>query len=115
MQQAVLLVQLLTLLAVANGTPVIATKLLGRERAIPLDRNATLSDGRPSVRFILDAMGRHTVRRAHDYLRAACWPRVGGGGHRRGGGYDWRPLLKLRETKARDVSEQQIHRVGPDP
>ena len=47
MQQAVHLVQLRTLHAVANGTPVIATKLLGRERAIPLDRNATLSDGRP--------------------------------------------------------------------
>jgi CDP-2,3-bis-(O-geranylgeranyl)-sn-glycerol synthase len=39
--------QLLTLLAVANGTPVIATKLLGKERAFPLDGNATLSDGRP--------------------------------------------------------------------
>jgi CDP-2,3-bis-(O-geranylgeranyl)-sn-glycerol synthase len=46
-QQAVLVAQLLTLLAVANGTPVIAAKLLGKERAIPLDGNATLSDGRP--------------------------------------------------------------------
>ena len=47
MQQAILVAQLLTLLAVANGTPVIATKLLGKERAFPLDGNATLSDGRP--------------------------------------------------------------------
>jgi CDP-diglyceride synthetase len=46
-QQAVLVAQLLTLLAVANGTPVIAAKLLGKERATPLDGNATLSDGRP--------------------------------------------------------------------
>jgi CDP-2,3-bis-(O-geranylgeranyl)-sn-glycerol synthase len=46
-QQAVLVAQLLTLLAVANGTPVIAAKLLGKKRAIPLDGNATLSDGRP--------------------------------------------------------------------
>jgi len=44
-QQAVLVAQLLTLLAVANGTPVIAAKLLGKERAIPLDGNAILSDG----------------------------------------------------------------------
>ena len=47
MQQAILVAQLLTLLAVANWTPVIATKLLGKERAFPLDGNATLSDGRP--------------------------------------------------------------------
>ena len=47
MQQGILIAQLLTLLAVANGTPVIAAKLLGKERATPLDGNATLSDGRP--------------------------------------------------------------------
>lgn len=47
MQQAVLVAQLLTLLAVANGTPVIAAKLLGKDGALPLDGNTTLSDGRP--------------------------------------------------------------------
>jgi CDP-2,3-bis-(O-geranylgeranyl)-sn-glycerol synthase len=46
-QQAILIAQLLTLLAVANGTPVIAAKLLGKDDALPLDGNATLSDGRP--------------------------------------------------------------------
>jgi CDP-diglyceride synthetase len=46
-QQTVLVAQLLTLLAVANGTPVIAAKLLGKDNAIPLDGNATFSDGRP--------------------------------------------------------------------
>jgi CDP-2,3-bis-(O-geranylgeranyl)-sn-glycerol synthase len=46
-QQAILLAQLLTLLAVANGVPVFAAKLLGKEGAFPLDGNATLSDGRP--------------------------------------------------------------------
>ena len=47
MQQAFLVAQLLTLLAVANGTPVVAAKLLGKKNALPLDGNATLSDGRP--------------------------------------------------------------------
>ena len=47
MQQAILIAELLTLLAVANGTPVIAAKLLGKDDALPLDGNATLSDGRP--------------------------------------------------------------------
>jgi CDP-2,3-bis-(O-geranylgeranyl)-sn-glycerol synthase len=46
-QQIVLLAQLLTLVAVANGTPVIVAKLLGTERAFPLDGNAILSDGKP--------------------------------------------------------------------
>jgi predicted CDP-diglyceride synthetase/phosphatidate cytidylyltransferase len=46
-QQAVLLAQLLALLGVANGTPVIAAKLLGKDNAQPLDGNAILSDGKP--------------------------------------------------------------------
>jgi CDP-2,3-bis-(O-geranylgeranyl)-sn-glycerol synthase len=46
-QRAVLLAQLLTLLAIANGTPVLAAKILGKQGALPLDVNATLSDGRP--------------------------------------------------------------------
>ena len=35
------------LLTVANGTPVIAAKILGNNSALPLDGNVTLSDGRP--------------------------------------------------------------------
>jgi CDP-2,3-bis-(O-geranylgeranyl)-sn-glycerol synthase len=44
-EQAVLVAQLITLLAVANGTPVIAAKLLGKRNALPVDGNAILSDG----------------------------------------------------------------------
>ena len=47
MQQAILLAQLLSLLAVANGTPVIAAKLLGKDWARPIDGSLTLSDGKP--------------------------------------------------------------------
>ena len=47
MQQAVLTAQLVALLAVANGTPVIAAKLFGKKGTIPLDGNATMPDGRP--------------------------------------------------------------------
>jgi hypothetical protein len=46
-QQAVLLAQLLVLLGIANGTPVIAAKLLGKDNVLPLDGNAILSDGNP--------------------------------------------------------------------
>jgi CDP-2,3-bis-(O-geranylgeranyl)-sn-glycerol synthase len=39
--------QLLTLLAVANGTPVIAARIFEKALAFPLDGNATFPDGRP--------------------------------------------------------------------
>jgi CDP-2,3-bis-(O-geranylgeranyl)-sn-glycerol synthase len=35
------------LLTVANGTPVIAAKILGNNSALPLDGNVTLFDGKP--------------------------------------------------------------------
>jgi CDP-2,3-bis-(O-geranylgeranyl)-sn-glycerol synthase len=37
----------MVLLAVANGTPVIAAKILGNNSALPLDGNVILSDGKP--------------------------------------------------------------------
>jgi CDP-diglyceride synthetase len=43
----VLIAQLMVLLAVANGTPVIAAKILGNTSALPLDGNVILSDGKP--------------------------------------------------------------------
>ncbi len=42
-----LIVQLLVLLAVANGTPVAAKKILGDRWAWPLDGGMVLADGRP--------------------------------------------------------------------
>ena len=43
----VVILQLLTLLMLANGTPVIAKKILGFHYSYPLDGNLTLPDGRP--------------------------------------------------------------------
>lgn len=45
--QPCLLLQLLILLAVANGTPVVAKSILGDRFARPLDGGAVLRDGRP--------------------------------------------------------------------
>jgi CDP-diglyceride synthetase len=42
-----LLLQVLVLLALANGTPVIATDILGNRFATPIDGGATFVDGRP--------------------------------------------------------------------
>ena len=43
----VIILQLLILLMLANGTPVIAKKLLGDRYSYPLDGNLTFADGRP--------------------------------------------------------------------
>lgn len=45
--QLFLVVQVLVLLAVANGTPVIATDILGNHAALPIDGGAKFVDGRP--------------------------------------------------------------------
>jgi len=42
-----LIVQLLALVTVANGTPVLAKKVMGNALAIPLDGGAVFVDGRP--------------------------------------------------------------------
>ena len=43
----VIILQLLILLMLANGTPVVAKKLLGARYSYPLDGNLTFADGRP--------------------------------------------------------------------
>ena len=45
--QVFVILQLLILLMLANGTPVIAKKLLGDRYSYPLDGNLTFVDGRP--------------------------------------------------------------------
>ena len=45
--QPVLILELLTLLAVSNGTPVVAKRLLGSKLARPLDGGTMFRDGRP--------------------------------------------------------------------
>jgi len=45
--QVFVILQLLILLMLANGTPVIAKKLLGERYSYPLDGNLTFADGRP--------------------------------------------------------------------
>ncbi|MGZ5850801.1 MAG: CDP-archaeol synthase, partial [Methyloceanibacter sp.] len=60
----------MVLLAVANGTPVIAKKILGDAFGSPLDGGALLADGRPlfgsskTLRGIVLAAGGHGLRGA---------------------------------------------------
>ena len=43
----VIVLQLLILLMLANGTPLMAKKILGDRYSYPLDGNVTFADGRP--------------------------------------------------------------------
>ena len=43
------LAQLLTLISLANGSPVIAKRIFGENYAVPLDGNARFVDGRPRL------------------------------------------------------------------
>jgi hypothetical protein len=45
--QALVILQLLVLLMLANGTPLIAAKILGDRYSYPLDGNLRFADGRP--------------------------------------------------------------------
>src|SRR5690348_12582575 len=45
--QPILILQLLLLLMLANGTPLLAKKVLGERYSYPLDCNLKFSDGRP--------------------------------------------------------------------
>jgi CDP-2,3-bis-(O-geranylgeranyl)-sn-glycerol synthase len=47
MQASLLILQLTALLAVANGTPVLATKLCGHRLSRPLDNGTRFIDGKP--------------------------------------------------------------------
>jgi len=55
--QVFVILQLLILLMFANGTPVIAKKLLGERYSYPLDGNLTFADGRPSADVRLPSSG----------------------------------------------------------
>jgi CDP-2,3-bis-(O-geranylgeranyl)-sn-glycerol synthase len=61
--QPILIFQLLLLLMLANGTPVLAKKILGGRYAYPLDGNLTFADGRPvfgrskTIRGVVLAVG----------------------------------------------------------
>ena len=59
-----LVAQLLALLILVNGTPVIATKILGTVFAHPLDGGTTLADGQGHVTSPLD-LSSVTFSRSH--------------------------------------------------
>ena len=115
MQQAVLLAQLLALLAVANGTPVIAAKLLGKDNALPLDGNAILSDGKPlfgsskTIRGVALSVALTTIVAP---LIGLAWEV---GFVVAAGAMIGDLISSFVKRRLGMSSEQQIHGTGPDP
>ena len=97
--QGWLLLQLLTLLVVANGSAVVAKKLLGVALAHPLDGGALFVDGQPIFRADENHPWRRGVRVGDIHLRGTngswmeCWHSD------RDVCYGWRSFLQLRETQ----------------
>ena len=75
--QPVLVLELLILLAVANGTPVVAKRLFGGAFAQPLDGGALFADGRPwfgpskTIRGVVLATLATTAAAAVSLMRAS--------------------------------------------
>jgi hypothetical protein len=112
--QPVLVLELLILLAVANGTPVVAKRLFGSAFAQPLDGGALFADGRPwfgpskTIRGVLLAT-----------LATTAAAGVLGLGWKVGALLDGvagrRSLGELHQAEIGARAKQPGHRPGPDP
>ena len=83
------LAQLLILLSLANGSPVIAKRILGETYAMPIDGGTRFVDGRPlfgpskTIRGVVASLLVTTSRRATDRPSIRDW--IAGGCHRMAG------------------------------
>jgi hypothetical protein len=109
---ASLIVQLLILLAVANGTPVAAKLILSDTFARPLDGGARFADGRPL--FGPSKTIRGIVLAVPATLGAAALLGLAGWGLGRHGGHGRRHRLELREASKRPVPKRHGARPRPD-
>src|SRR5215472_14738167 len=109
----VIILQLLILLTLANGTPLVAKKLFGERYSHPLDGNVTFADGRPlfgpskTIRGIVLAGLATTAAASVIGLRRETGLLVGlcNGG---------RPLLQFLQTPVGHADEQPGERPRPD-
>ena len=105
------LAQVLILLSLANGSPVIAKQIFGETYAAPVDGNARFFDGRPlvgpskTIRGIVISLVVTTLGAIVLGPSILAW--IIGGEHRHGG----RPVLELFEAPASSVRQQQSNRA----
>ena len=104
--QPLVVVQLMVLLGLANGTPVIAKKILGTILARPLDGGMNLADGQPLFgdSKTSDHLGRALDRSRLDDRRRHC-----------GNSDDWRSFFKLHQTPDGSSPRQHGTWPGSDP
>ena len=96
--QWLLIFKLLVLLTVANGAPVIATKLFGKFLNQQLDRGAVFIDGRPILGRSKTVRGIVLSIMATTRLCANTRFRLDRRFHRSERRHDWRSIVKLSEA-----------------
>ena len=94
-----LILKFVLLLAIANGTPVIAEKLLGRILSYPLDAGKTFIDGRPPLWGLQDDTWHNRRRDSYVGLCASAWRYMDNRFSSRGRGYGWRSHFKLHKAQ----------------
>ena len=121
----VLILQFVALLTLANGTPIIAKKLLGKFLNQPFDGGIAFFDGRsmfgPSNELLVPGNKGswpdprdYPIRCGHDDLRAATRARLEDRTHRGGHGYGGRPPLQLLEAQIEISAKQPSDWTGPN-
>ena len=90
-----LIAQLLALLTVANGAPVLAAKIFGNAFALPVDGNVTFLDGRPAIWSSKNVARRHAIDLGHHCLCSPYWVGVESGRFGCINGDDWRFVFEL--------------------
>ena len=111
----ILILQLLILLAVANGTPVIAKLILGDKFAAPVDGGALFADGRPWFGPSKTIRGLVLAVLATTGAAAVARPRLEGWGPGWDGRDGKRSSVELREAQAGASAKQPGHRPRSDP
>ena len=108
--QWLLIFKAVILLIVANGAPVIATKLFRKFLNQPLDRGASFVDGRQISGRFENVTWDRTFTCGHNGLCADTRVRVDIRSHHSERRHDWRSNVKLFEAATRLSTEQPCDR-----
>src|ERR1700738_3875201 len=110
----VVVLQLLILLMLANGTPVIAKKMFGGHYSYPLDGNLTFADGRPVFGPLENDTRRRACHAGHDGGVVPHRPWLENRPFGRQLRHGRRPPFELLQTTSRAALEQPGERSRPD-
>ena len=107
--QVSLLIQVLALLVIANGTPVLAKKVFGSTWGWPLDAGVAFIDGQADFRTDQNHPRDRNLGNSHVIMRDSYRSRMESWSSNRDFGHARRPAFQLREAKASSRVKQHGH------